>query len=272
VSAGLVKAVILARGLGTRMRRAVEGAVVDELQAQVADTGIKAMIPIVRPFLDYVITGLADAGFRDVCLVIGPEHDAIRDYYHRRVSASRIQISFAVQALALGTANAVAAASGFTGRDQFLVINSDNYYPAAALQAVRELAGCGLAGFDRAALVRDGNVDDARVSRYAVLRVSADGWLEGIVEKPEGAEWERTAPDALISMNCWRFGPAIFRAIDSIGLSPRGEYELADAVQAAIAAGERFKVVRVEAGVLDLSHRADIASVARRLEGVEGRL
>lgn len=272
MSGELAKAVILARGLGTRMRRPADGTAIDERQARVADTGVKAMIPVGRPFLDYVITSVADAGFRDVCLVIGPEHHAIRDYYGREGAASRVRISFALQERALGTANAVAAASGFTAADEFLVINSDNYYPAAALEAVRLLRGYGLAGFDRAALVREGNVDDQRLSRYAVLQVSADGWLEAIVEKPDGRAWERTPPDALISMNCWRFGPSIYRAIESIGPSRRGEYELADAVTAAIRAGDRYRVVRVEAGVLDLSQRADIPSVAARLAGIEVRL
>ena len=79
--AATTKAVILARGLGSRMRRADADARVDERQARVADAGMKAMIPIGRPFLDHVISGLADAGITDVCLVIGPEHDVIRAYY-----------------------------------------------------------------------------------------------------------------------------------------------------------------------------------------------
>jgi dTDP-glucose pyrophosphorylase len=272
VSAELVKAVILARGLGTRMRRASASAAIDDQQARAADSGVKAMIPIGRPFLDYVISALADAGFLEICLVIGPEHDTIRDYYTRQVSMSRVAISFAVQERPLGTANAVLAAESFAQNRQFLVINSDNYYAVPALEAVRRLAGCGLAGFDRAALVRDGNIDDERVSRYAVLQVSADGRLEGIVEKPEGEAWARAGAHALISMNCWRFGPSIFEAARRIDRSPRGEFELADAVKAAMAAGERFAVVAVEAGVLDLSQRGDIPSVARRLAAVEVRL
>jgi hypothetical protein len=39
-----------------------------------------------------------------------------------------------------------------------------------------------------------------------------------------------------------------------------------------MAAGERFAVVPVAAGVLDLSQRGDIPSVARLLAGVEVRL
>ena len=73
----VTKAVILARGLGTRMRRD-EGVGLDREQSRAAAEGAKGMIPFGRPFLDYVLSSLADAGFREVCLVIGPEHRAIR--------------------------------------------------------------------------------------------------------------------------------------------------------------------------------------------------
>jgi glucose-1-phosphate thymidylyltransferase len=267
----LTKAVILARGLGTRMRRASASARLDEAQARAADAGVKGMIPIGRPFLDYVISALADAGSRDVCLVVGPEHDGIRRYYSREAVPTRVRVTFAVQTDPRGTADAVAAAESFAAGDQFLVINSDNYYPASALGGLAALPGPGLAGFERAALVGEGNIDDDRVSRYAVMEVHPDNSLADIVEKPDAERWARTPAGALISMNCWRFGPSIFEAARRIGPSPRGEYELTDAVKDAMRHGERFLVVRVRAGVLDLSQRDDIPSVTRRLSAVQVR-
>lgn len=269
----LTKVVILARGLGTRMRKAVEGAALDDRQAAAADSGVKAMIPIGRPFLDYVLTGLADAGYREICLVIGPEHDAVRRHYTETSPVSRFHLAFAVQPQPLGTANAVLAAEDFAAGDQVLVLNSDNYYPLEALTAVRTLPGPGLAGFDREALVREGNIEASRVRTYAVLSVDEDGFLSGIVEKPDPDKWASVGAHALISMNCWRFGPAIFEAGRRIQPSSRGEFELADAVEyARTRLGERFIVVPVAAGVLDLSTRTDIAAVARHLQGVDVRL
>ena len=55
------KAVILARGLGTRMRRGARVANLDAAQRAAADAGVKGMIPIDRPFLEYAISALADA-------------------------------------------------------------------------------------------------------------------------------------------------------------------------------------------------------------------
>jgi glucose-1-phosphate thymidylyltransferase len=267
------KAVILARGLGTRMRRAADGPAIDASQAAVADTGVKAMIPIGRPFLDYVLGALADAGVTQVCLVVGPEHDAIRRYYRENVRAERLEIAFATQVRPLGTADAVLAAEAFAADSHFLVINSDNYYPAEVLARLRRLGAPGLAGFEQGALVREGNIDAGRVRKYAVGEVDPDGRLAGLTEKPDEEAWRSAGARALISMNCWSFGPSIFEAARRIAPSPRGELEITDAVRYAMTRlGVRFTVVPIAAGVLDLSVRTDIPSVARRLEGTDVRL
>jgi dTDP-glucose pyrophosphorylase len=269
----LEKAVILARGLGTRMRRADETLALDAEQAAVAESGIKAMIPIGRPFLDYVLSGLADAGYRHICLVIGPEHGAVREHYTTTAAPTRFSLVFAVQERPLGTADAVVSAAAFAGSDPFLVINSDNYYPATALEALRQLGRPGLAVFERESLVRDGNVDAARVCQFAVVRRNRAGELEDIIEKPDAAAIDALGPEVFVSMNCWAFGPRIFQACAGIGLSARGELELTDAVRLSMASfGERYVALPFCAPVLDLSRRADIASVAARLAGTEVRL
>jgi glucose-1-phosphate thymidylyltransferase len=72
--------------------------------------------------------------------------------------------------------------------------------------------------------------------------------------------------EPLVSMNCWRFSPEIFRACREVPLSSRGELELPLAVQHAVSAhGARFQAVLCREGVLDLSSRADIPAVAERL-------
>jgi dTDP-glucose pyrophosphorylase len=64
--------------------------------------------------------------------------------------------------------------------------------------------------------------------------------------------------------------PEIYDACRRITPSPRGELELQDAVQyARDRMGIRFRALVHHDGVLDLSTRADIASVAERLKGVE---
>jgi glucose-1-phosphate thymidylyltransferase len=273
-AAELVKAVILARGLGKRMRRSDASARhLDGLQARMADVGLKAMIPVGRPFLDYVLSGLADAGFREVCLIIGPEHEVVREYYTRTCVPKRLQLSFAIQKQALGTADAVAAAESFAGGEHFLVLNSDNYYPTAACRALRLLGQPALAAFEGQSLVRGGNISAERVRQFAIVTAHPDGALERIIEKPDEATLEALGREVYVSMNCWSFGPSIFRACAAIKPSPRGELELTDAVQYAITKlGERFRVLTFHEGVLDLSSRADITAVTERLRGIEVRL
>jgi glucose-1-phosphate thymidylyltransferase len=70
-------------------------------------------------------------------------------------------------------------------------------------------------------------------------------------------------------MNLWRFSARMFEACRRVPRSDRGEHELPQAVQWAIThLGERFRAVRCEGGVLDLSARADVASVAERLRDI----
>jgi glucose-1-phosphate thymidylyltransferase len=265
------KAVILARGLGTRMRKSGV-ATLDNNQRAVADTGVKALIPIDRPFLDYSLSGLADAGFARVCLVIGPEHDEIRDYYTRRAAVARLSISFAVQDEPLGTADAVAAAEAFADGDDFLVLNSDNYYPGEALRALCGVGGSAVALFDRDSMIAGSNVGAERINDFALAKISPDGLLARIIEKPDEQTVRSPGEPVYVSMNCWRFTPAIFDACRGISPSPRGELELPDAVEAAMAAGERFTAVTVKAAVLDLSYQSDIAAVGRLLAGVKVNL
>lgn len=267
------KAVILARGLGTRMRTAATAAGITAEQATAADAGVKGMIPIGRPFLDYLISALADAGITDVCLVIGPEHEGVRTYYQRDVELTRVRVHFAVQENPLGTADAVAAAESFADGEHVLVLNSDNYYPIHTLRALRELGRAGVAVFEREALVRLGNIDADRIAKFSVVRFDGAGTLTQIIEKPDVAIIASLGDEVFVGMNSWSFPPAIYRACRSVPPSVRGELELQDAVQfARDAMHVEFQVLAFHDGVLDLSSRRDIASVAERLRHTEPRL
>lgn len=262
----LKRVVILARGLGTRMRREDDSVRLEAGQSESADAGMKAMIPVGRPFLDYVLSGLADAGFAAACVVVGPEHEAIRDYYLREHVPSRIQVNFAIQSRPRGTADAVLAAEQFTDGDQFAVMNSDNYYPAEALLALQHLGQPGTVLFDEDALVRESNIPPERMRAFAYAVVDANAFLGKLVEKPDDTKIAEFAQQKLISMNLWRFSPQIFQACRNVRISPRGEYELPMAVCDAISNGMKLKVARCSAGVLDLSQRADIPAVVERLK------
>ena len=261
-----MKAVVLAAGLGTRLKRGDPGATLDAGQSAAADRGLKALVPVGgRPFLDFVLSGLADAGIRDVCLVIGPSSLAICEHYAAS-PPDRVRLEYAEQREPRGTANALLAAEGRTGSGDFLALNSDNLYPVSAIRGLVDLGAPGLPVFERGTLLARGNFPAERLAKYAILVLGRDGDLERIVEKPSAAELSRSGGETLLSMNLWRFSPAIFEACRRVPLSSRGEYELPQAVAWGIASlGLRFRTFRCEEGVLDLSTRADVAALEARL-------
>ncbi len=268
-------AVVLARGLGSRMRAPDPGAELTVAQARAADAGLKAMMPVNgRPFLDYVLSALADAGVQNVALIVAPDHEALRHYYSEDAAPTRLTVDFVVQQEAVGTANAILAAEDWVRGRPFLAMNADNLYPGPALADLRALGEPGLIAFESGDLIRSGNIPAERIKSFALVEMADDGYLRGIVEKPggtsaaAGATW---ADDSLISMNCWRFDAQIFSACRDVAPSVRGELELPEAVGLAVRRGVRFRVLRATGGVLDLSKRGDAAEVARRLDGMMAR-
>jgi glucose-1-phosphate thymidylyltransferase len=268
-------AVVLARGEGRRMRAPAGEATLTAAQAEAAARGHKGLMPVgsqQRPFLDYVLSALADAGCTMVCLVVAPRHDELRRRYLREVMPRRLAVGFAVQEHADGTARAVLAAAPFVGERPFLVLNSDNLYPVAAVHALIHADGPGVAAFRRDALVASSNIPASRITAFALLEVGADGLVRRIVEKPGEAEVATAGADVPVSMNLWRLDASVLDALRDVPRSTRGEYELPQAMQLAVSRGVPLRAVPAEGAVLDLSGRADVAEVGRRLEGIGVRL
>ena len=256
------RALILARGLGTRMRAGAAGTPLDPAQAAAADAGLKAMMPFGRPFLDFVLHALADAGIREVAVVLGPEHERVREYY-RALPTTRIAVEFVEQTHPLGTADAVWSARDWAGSTPFIVLNADNLYPGQVLTRLAGGTGPALPGFVRDSL----GIPIERVGSFALLEADARMRLTRISEKP-GVEAVRLAgPDALISMNIWRVDDRILEPCRDVPLSSRGERELPQAVALAVERGADFEVFPARGPVFDLSRREDVPAVARALEG-----
>ncbi len=134
--------VILAGGIGSRMKRPPEKVIIDDRRlTKDADEKPKAMIGIGavhHPFLDYLLYNAREAGYRDVVIVVGDKDDYTRHYYgekERNNDFHGLSISYALQAIPegrekpLGTADALLQAlivrEDWAGR-KFTVCNSDN--------------------------------------------------------------------------------------------------------------------------------------------------
>jgi dTDP-glucose pyrophosphorylase len=258
--------VVLAAGRGTRMQAADEVPLAADQRAA-ADRGLKALVPFRgAPFLAYVLDTAAAAGIAEACIVVAPGDDPVRRHF-AATPARRLKLSFAVQEEPRGSAHALLAAERFAGTGEFLLVNGDNHYPAAALQALRALDGPGLIGFSGDGL-RRGGMEAARLAAFALVETGPDCMLRRIVEKPDPGLLRGLPGGGVYSMTCWRFGPRIFDACRAVAPSARGELELPDAVSHAMAAcGEAFRVVPMDAAVLDLSTRRDIPVVEAALAG-----
>ena len=237
-----------------------------------ASTGVKALIPIGRPFLDYVLSALADAGVHRICLVIGPEHDLLRRRYSVETTPTRLTIEFAVQQEPRGTADAVLAAESWTGGEPFLVINSDNYYPRRRAD-----------GRWRARRARPGRVQPGRPARRWTNRrlhaspvspcsISTATTCDGSSRSPTRARSHALGDDVFLSMNCWRFDRRIFPMCREVPLSAARRARAACGRPARALQTRRDALPRDTGGIARSwisRDRWTSASVAARLAGVE---
>jgi D-glycero-alpha-D-manno-heptose 1-phosphate guanylyltransferase len=148
------EAVILAGGLGTRLR------------AVVADRP-KVLAPVAgRPFLHWLLQGLARQGVRRAVLATGYMADAVRDAVGE--SFAGIAIACSHEATPLGTGGAIYAALAHCTADRVLVLNGDSWLglDLARFAAIAPAADLLLA----ARMVRDR-------ARYGSVRADGDRLL-----------------------------------------------------------------------------------------------
>lgn len=127
-----VEAIVLAGGLGTRLRSAVP-----DLP--------KPLAPVAgRPFLAIVLETLSRSGFTSAVLSVGFRHDLIRAEFGD--SFAGLSIRYSVEDTPLGTGGAIRmSARGCVGADVF-ILNGDSYVDAdyAAMMNAHRAAGSSL--------------------------------------------------------------------------------------------------------------------------------
>jgi len=108
-----MEAVILAGGLGTRLR-----AVVQDVP--------KPMAPIAgRPFLEILLANLSRQGFRRVILSVGYMADSIVDYFGTHFG--NLELQYAIEEEPLGTGGALSEALRHCTSDHAFVFNGDTF-------------------------------------------------------------------------------------------------------------------------------------------------
>jgi len=277
--------VILAGGISSRMKKNMPASAgLDLTLRRDAEQKSKAMIGVgdnSQPFLDYLLYNIAQAGYRDVVIVIGEKDDSIREYYNDSGAAAQfrsLNIQYAVQPIPagrqkpLGTADALwhalKATPAWRG-ESFTVCNSDNLYSREALRLLREdKHDNALIDYDRAAL----QFTPERILAFAALKKDVEGFLLDILEKPSPKEMADAA-DANgrigVSMNIFRLSyDQIFPCLETVPLHPmRQEKELPAAVKMLVDQNPRavFAIPRSE-HVPDLTLQSDILPVKEYLQ------
>jgi len=130
------------------------------------------------------------------------------------------------------------------GNNSFVFINGDALMTSDVLQSVQVDDG----------LSHIVGLRHPEPQYYGVLSVDDDGLLKKVVEKPQEPLGN------LINIGVYSFQPDIFSAVKTLAPSPRGEYELTDAINI-LAAQQRVRVHEFEGDWVDLGRPEDVPLV-----------
>jgi UDP-N-acetylglucosamine diphosphorylase / glucose-1-phosphate thymidylyltransferase / UDP-N-acetylgalactosamine diphosphorylase / glucosamine-1-phosphate N-acetyltransferase / galactosamine-1-phosphate N-acetyltransferase len=211
----VTKAVILAAGRGTRMRELTN----DLPKPMIAVRG--------KPILLHIVEGLRAAGVTDVLLIVGYREDVVRDFFGDG-SAFGISVTYERQVTQDGTGRVVELGRAFTGEEPFLLSYGD------ILLDPRNYGVLAAPG-DEDAIISVKHSED--VSKGGAVFVDADFNLTDLREKPKPGE--PTSP--WYNAGVYLFRPVIYKFTARLEKSPRGEYELTDAIRALALSGRRVR-------------------------------
>lgn len=220
------KAVILAAGRGTRMR-------------ELTDDLPKPMIPVRgRPILETIVTGLREAGVREVLLIVGYREDVVRSHFGDG-SALGLRVHYERQVVQDGTGRVVDLARDFTAADGFVLSYGDilldpGNYPV--------LTNPG----DEEAIISVKKNED--VSKGGAVFVDEDFNMTDLREKPAPGE----PTSSWYNAGVYFFRPSIFDFTARLEKSPRGEYELTDAIRALALSGRRVRAFELKGDWADV--------------------
>lgn len=231
-----MKVVVAAAGRGSRM-------------LHLTNNKPKHVINVERkPFLYYILINLLKAGYNDLVLVVGYKGEKILDFLADYKLNAEVINQHDVLGDEYGTLCPLKCAKKSIGKENFLMVYADNLYSEKDL--------------------KNFNIDDdynyvagyehKNPEKYGVL-VSNNGFLKEIIEKP------KNPISTLINTGLYKFTPEIFDVIPQVELSPRGEYELTDAISI-LAKGNKVKIKKIEDYWLDFGCPADIMKLSSFLK------
>lgn len=227
-----IKIVILAAGKGVRMLPLTN----DIPKVLVKVNG--------KEFLYYVLKNLQKAGYENFCLIAGYKKEKIEEFLKKE----NIKAKLIEQKEQKGTGDAVMQAKEFVGSENFIVLGGDNLWSPNDLKEINQ----------EDAFNYISGLEVPNPKKYGVL-VEENEYLKEITEKP------KEYVGNLINTGLYKFTPEIFDALSKIKESPRGEYELTDAISL-LAKEKKVKILRIKDYWKDLGSLADIEPMGEFLK------
>ena len=211
---------MLAAGRGTRMR---------ELTAGLP----KPMIEVRgKPVLQHIVEGLRDAGVRQFLIIVGYRADAVQNFFGDG-SRYNINIQYATQVVQDGTGRVVDLARNFASDSPFVLSYGDILVDPANYKLLLNLPQ------DVEAIISVTRGED--VSKGGAVFLNKEMELVDLREKskPGGP----TSP--WYNAGIYTFRPSIFEFTAKLKPSPRGEYELTDAIRDLAQSGKKVKALEL---------------------------
>lgn len=245
-----MKAVVLAAGKGTRMR---------ELTQEIPKPMLKVQG---RPILEHILNGIKDAGIREVFIVTGFRADVVEGYFGNG-SQWGLTIQYGRQAVQDGTGKAPELAKAFVGSDDFLLTYGDILVrPETYKDMMKRYAEAAFSGL----ITVTGSQD---VTQGGLNFFDESFCLRRLVEKPSLAEveqlkkdgWLKPGSTAWYNAGIYIFKPVVYEFTERLQKSPRGEYELTDAINALVDAGHRIAGMQIAGRWVDVRDPEVLASL-----------
>jgi dTDP-glucose pyrophosphorylase len=236
-----MKAVILAAGRGTRMK---------ELTRQVPKPMLKWKG---KPILEHILQGILQAGIRDIFIVTGFHAKVVEDYFgdgskwNARIKCGRQQIQD-------GTGKAPEVAREFLGAAPFILTYGDILVkPETYLRMIHRYNEGYFSGVITVTRGED-------VSKGGMNFFDEQFCLKRLVEKPTAAQLDELRGEGMLKPNdpvwynagIYIFKPSLFEFTSRLEKSPRGEYELTDAVNALLATHHKLAGLEIEGRWVDV--------------------
>ncbi len=234
------KAVVLAAGRGTRMR---------ELTVDLP----KPMIEVRgKSVLQHIVEGLRDAGVFRFVIIVGYHAEMIRNFFGdgRR---HNVDIEYIKQTVQDGTGRVVALARDFTGGSPFILSYGDILISPENYRRVVDLPN------DCEAIVTVTRGED--VSKGGAVFVNERMELVDLREKPKPGE----PTSSWYNAGLYAFRPSIFQFIAKLKPSPRGEYELTDAVRDLAHSGKKIQALELAGEWADVRDPEVLAKLNQQL-------